>query len=176
MRKPDSLRSWLTACLPALAGHPDQLQVYVEAGRIAARKSRTLSFEYRYTLQILLCDHVGNADDVIVPLLAWIEKEQPELFSQDDNEPFTYEAEILDGDRVDLLISLDLTEPVLVNPRADGSGYDIEHPTQPDFTDEFPGVGASWLRQCYAGMETVQESSDPAAALTPEIPPDAPAS
>lgn len=172
MRKPDDLRAWLTGALPALAANPEQLQIYVDAGRIAARQSRTLSFAYRYTLNLLLCDYAGSADDVVVPLLAWIEKEQPDLLRRDDGEPFRYEAEILDGDRVDLLITIDLTENVLVEPKPDACGYIATPLAEPNFADEFAGVGASWLWQGYAGPEQVAQTTHPEAGpLTPGIPP-----
>lgn len=149
MRKADSLRRWLTAYLPDLKTHPDRLQIWVEGGRIGARKSRTLSFVYRYTLKVGIWDFAGDSDHIMVPLLAWIEKEQRELLRRDDNDPFEFEAELLDGDVSDILISIDLTENVLVLPRADGSGYDLEHPPEPALNDAFAGVSASF-QQAFA--------------------------
>ncbi|MGW8202644.1 phage tail protein [Sphingomonas sp. VDB2] len=154
MRKADSLRRWLTAYLPDLKTHPDRLQIYVEGGRIAARRSRSLSFVYRYTLKVGIWDFAGDPDHIMVPMLAWIEKEQRELLRRDDSDPFEFEAELLDGDVSDILISIDLTEPVLVLPRADGTGYDIEHPPEPDLTDAFAGVSASF-QQAFANDEPI---------------------
>ncbi len=154
MRKPDSLRQWLEACLPELKRHPDQLQVYVDDGSVRAQRGQTLSFAYAYTLAVLLTDYAGSPDQVVIPLLAWIEKEQPELLRREDRQPFQFEAEILDRKRVDLLIRLELTEPVVVTPRGDGSGFDISHPAPTD-TSTFPGVGASFLRDCFAASELV---------------------
>jgi hypothetical protein len=170
MRKADSLRRWLTAFLPDLKTHADRLQIYIEGGQINARRSHTLSFTYGYTLKALIMDFAGDADAIMVPLLAWIEKEQPQLLQRQDGQPFGFEAELLDGDVSDIEISLDLTEMVLVKPRADGSGYDIEHPPEPDFTDAFAGVGASFL-QGFGNAELLAQTSDPDAALTPAIPP-----
>ena len=152
MHKADSLRRWLTAYLPYLKTHPDRLQIYVEGGRIAARKSRTLSFVYRYTLKVGIWEYAGNSDHIMVPILAWIEKEQRELLRREDSDPFEFEAELLDGDVSDILISIDLTEPVLVLPREDGSGYDIEHPPEPELPATFAGVTASF-QQAFANDE-----------------------
>lgn len=154
MRKADSLRRWLTAYLPYLKTHPDRLQIYVEGGRIAARKSRTLSFVYRYTLKVGIWEYAGNSDHIMVPLLAWIEKEQRELLRREDSDPFEFEAELLDGDVSDILISINLTEPVLVLPREDGSGYDIEHPPEPELPITFAGVTASF-QQAFANDEPI---------------------
>lgn len=172
MRKPDSLRQWLTAFLPDLKTHPDRLAIYVEAGQISAQQSRTLSFAYAYTLKVGIWDFAGDADTIMVPMLAWIEREQPQLLHRRDVQPFTFEAELLDSETSDILISIDLNESVLVIPRADGSGYDIEHPPEPSFADAFDGVTASFL-QGFGNAELLVETADPDADLTPAIPPDA---
>lgn len=151
MRKADSLRRWLTACLPAdFRDHPDRLQIYIEGGQIASRQSQTLSFVYQYTLKALIMDFSGDADRLMVPMLAWVSKEQPQLLRRQDGQPFGFEAELLDAETADIEISLDLTEAVIVNPRADGSGYDVDHPAEPDFTDAFAGVNASFT-DAFAG-------------------------
>jgi hypothetical protein len=152
MRKADSLRRWLTACVPEFKMHPDRLQIYLESGQVAARQSRTLSFVYQYTLKALVMDFAGDADTLFIPVLAWIEKEQPQLLRKSDSLPFAFEAELLDSETSDIEISIDLTENVIVTPRADGSGYDTAHPEEPDFTDAFAGVAASFS-EAFAGDE-----------------------
>lgn len=146
MRKADTLRAWLTAYLPELKAHPDRLQIWVEGGRISARRSRTLSYGYSYQLKVGLWEFAGNADHLIVPILAWIEREQPQLLRREDGEPFGFECELLDGDMSDVLISIDLTETVTVTPRADGSGYDIVHAPEPPQIDAFAGPAASFAQ------------------------------
>ncbi len=170
MRKADSLRRWLTAYLPELKTHPDRLQIYIEGGSINARQSRTLSFSYAYTLKALLMDFAGDADAIMVPLLAWIEKEQPQLLKRNDSQPFTFEAELLDGDVSDIEISLELTEHVVVNISTNGAGYEVDHPPEPDFTDAFAGVGASFL-QGFGNTDLLAQTADPDAVLTPLVPP-----
>lgn len=172
MRKPDSLRKWLTASLPEYKTHPDRMQIYIDAGRIAARRSGTPSFSYRYTVKIGLWDYAGDADRIIIPLLAWIEREQPQLLRREDQEPFAFEAELLDSETSDILISLDLTENVLVIPSEDASGYHIDHPPEPALPAIFPGVSAR-LWQGFGNADLLAETADPAAVLTPAIPPDA---
>lgn len=145
MRKADSLRRWLTACLPDdFKDHPDRLQIFVDSGSIASIRSRTLSFVYRYTAKVFIADFAGDADRLMVPLLAWIEKEQPQLLRKQDGEAFTFEAELLDSETSDIEFSIDLTESRLVKARPDGSGYDIERPAEPSFADAFADVAASF--------------------------------
>ncbi|WP_313228565.1 phage tail protein [Sphingobium yanoikuyae] len=153
MRKADSLRQWLTAYLPEYKTHPDLLHVWIEGGQVEARRSRSLSFTYRYTLKIGLWEFAGNADHIIVPLLAWIEKEQPQLLRRDDSQPFDFECELLDGDLSDVLISIDLTEAVVVTPNQGGTGYDITHPPEVGLVDSFPGVTASFAMIVANGEE-----------------------
>lgn len=170
MRKANDLRKWLTAFLPDLKANPENLRIYLDAGQINARRSRTLSFSYGYSLKVSVFDFAGDPDTLVVPILAWIEKEQPQLLDRKDGQPFTFEAEPLDSEKFDIEISIDLTENVLVIPRADGSGYDVNHPAEPDFSDSFAGVKASFL-QGFGNTELLAQSEDPDAALTPEVPP-----
>ncbi|MEO7469418.1 MAG: phage tail protein [Sphingobium limneticum] len=154
MRKADSLRQWLTAFLPDLKTHPDRLHIWVEGGQIGTRKSRTLSFAYAYTLKVGIWEFAGDADTIMVPMLAWIEKEQPQLLHRSDSQPFGFEAELLDSEASDIVISIDLTEPVLVLPREDGSGYDVQHPPEPDYSGGF-GDGGATFSEVLAGAEPV---------------------
>ncbi|WP_159977777.1 MULTISPECIES: phage tail protein [unclassified Novosphingobium] len=154
MRKADSLRRWLTAYIPDMKTHPDRMQIYVEGGTIASRQSRTLSYVYQYTLKVLICDFAGDTDTLMVPVLAWIAKEQPQLLRRQDSAPFTFEAELLDSETSDIEISIDLTENRVVTARPNGSGYDIERPEEPSFVDAFEGVNASFSG-IFAGHETL---------------------
>lgn len=170
MRKADSLRQWLTAFLPDLKTHPDRLQIYVEGGQISARQSRTLSFAYAYTLKVGIWDFAGDANTIMLPMLAWIEKEQPQLLRRSDSQPFSFEAELLDSEASDILISIDLTENVIVQLRDDSSGYDMTHTAEPNLADEFEGIGPTFL-QGFANTDLILETSDPDAELTPGVPP-----
>lgn len=154
MRKADSLRRWLTAYIPDMKIHPDRMQIYVEGGTIASRQSRTLSYVYQYTLKVLICDFAGDTDTLMVPMLAWIAKEQPQLLRRQDSSPFTFEAELLDSETSDIEISIDLTENRVVTARTNGSGYDIARPEEPSFVDAFEGVNASFSG-IFAGDETL---------------------
>lgn len=170
MRKGDSLRRWLTACLPDLKTHPDRLQIFFEDGGINARRSHSLAFSYGYSLKVLLTDYAGDPDNLMVPMLAWIEKEQPQLLMRQDSQPFTFKAELLDSEAYDIELSIDLTEAVLVQLADDGSGWNINHPPEPNFNAGFEGVTASFL-QGFGNVELLVETADPDAVLTPAVPP-----
>jgi len=131
MKKPNSLRAALTAALPSLARNPESLHLFADEGRVVAGGGKTLSFEYQYTLTLIVVDFADSSDAIMVPLLAWLRVNQPELFFNPDQrrDGFRFEAEILNHSAVDLAIKLPLTERVIVT--VDGPGYRIQHHDEP---------------------------------------------
>lgn len=135
MRKPDSLRAWLSGAIPSLKADPDRLQIFIEKGGLRSTGvpgvSGTLGVEYSYTCQLLLLDFAGDPDGVFIALIAWISTNQPELLQNFDRnrQGIAFECDILDGQKVDLQITLELTEAVLASARTEG-GYDVIHPEE----------------------------------------------
>jgi hypothetical protein len=132
MNKPSSLRQALVAALPDLARNPDSLLVFVDKGSVIATYAPGLSFEYSYTLNVILTDYAGDPDTVMVPLLMWVHANQPELLDNVDLRPdgITFEADIIHHDACDLSLSLKLTERVIVSEGNDGR-LDIVHVDEP---------------------------------------------
>jgi hypothetical protein len=113
LHKPASLRALLLAKVPAIRDNPEILSMFVDKGRVLARATGNLSFQYRYTLNLVVQDYAGEIDHLILPLLLWISREEPELLERAPQEPIRYESEILDGDSADVSIYLELSERVL---------------------------------------------------------------
>lgn len=69
-----------------------------------------------------------------MPLLAWLRRQQPELLTnlERGKDAIGFEADVLDGGKVDMALSLPLTERVIVKRNADDT-LDINHPDEPDF-------------------------------------------
>jgi len=156
--KPASLRAHLTAALPELRRDPERCEVFIDRGSIVATAAPGISFEYRYTLNLLLTDFAGHPDSVMVPLIEWIARHQPEMLANPSlREQIAFEADILANDLVDLDIKLPLTERVGVHPRA-GGGYDIEHYPEP--LPESAFEAQHW--RIYARDELVAEWDVPA--------------
>lgn len=134
MLKPNSLREHLVNAVPAFRTDPDKLAIYARNGRLVCAGARSLSFEYHYTLNIVVLDYALHADTVMVPVLAWLQRHQPEIF---DNEALRqkavrFEVEYLTANTVDLSVEIDLTERVLVSPRGTEPGhFDIKHVGEP---------------------------------------------
>lgn len=153
MIKPDSLRAHLTAALPELRRDPDKLLVFIDRGSLVGTYAPGLSFEYRYTLNLILTDYAGLPDAVMVPLLVWLAAHQPELLANPSlREQITFEVDVLANDKVDLDIKLPLTERVGVHARV-GGGYDVEHYPEPELEPYL--AAAHW--QLYVKDELVAE-------------------
>ncbi|EKQ6730601.1 phage tail protein [Escherichia coli] len=116
MLKPDSLRKTLTDAVPVLRTNPDMLRFYVDNGQIASTLATSLSFEKRYTLNVVVTDFTGELDLLLVPVLAWLRKHQPDIMTTDEGRKkgFTWIADINNDSSVDISISLMLTERTLV--------------------------------------------------------------
>jgi len=130
--KPESLRQHLAAAIPELATHPDRMLVFIENGTLHCTGSGSLSFEYRYSLNLVLIEYGGHPDSVMIPLLAWLSRHQPELLENPQRRPeLRFEVEVLANDRVDLSITLPLTERVGVVSHPEG-GYTATHFPEPE--------------------------------------------
>ena len=142
MLKPDSLRAILTAAVPDLRDEPKRLVMSIEKGSIRATAAPGLAFEYRYKLQLLLLDFAGHPDQIMVPLLAWVNINQNELLANADKnrDGISFEADMLDTDRVDIKIELALTERVTVARRDDG-GMNVTHLPEPLIALGYPAAG-----------------------------------
>ena len=138
MKKPEALKAVLLRDVPALAADATKLSMFVDKGRICARRIRSLAFEYRYTLSLVVMDYAGEVDDLIVPILAWVADQQPDLLERGEQEPFKFESEILDTNAADVSIEIELTERVLVE-RVDG-GLKVTHLGEPRLPDAFDGA------------------------------------
>jgi len=137
VKKPDSLKAVLLRAVKQLAEKPENLTLFIDRGTIRCRAG-SLSFEYAYTLNIVLQDFAGSIDTLIVPILGWIGDHQPKLLQKQDSQPFTFESEILDGDLCDISIDIALTERVRVTPAEGGvRGTHIDDTLPPD---AFAGV------------------------------------
>ena len=116
MLKPDSLRKTLTDAVPVLRTNPDMLRLYVDNGQIVSTLATSLSFEKRYTLNVVVTDYTFELDLLLVPVLAWLREHQPDIMTTDEGRKkgFTWIADINNDSSVDISISLMLTDRTLV--------------------------------------------------------------
>ncbi|MFN3881501.1 MAG: phage tail protein [Nitrincola lacisaponensis] len=126
MRKPAELREWLLASVRDLKNNPEKLQIFIDAGNLQARLQDSLHFEYQYTLNLIVTDFAADTDYLMVPLLAWVKVEQPEM----DIDAIRFQADIIDHLTIDISITLPLTERVLVT-KNDNGNYTTHHASEP---------------------------------------------
>lgn len=140
MLKPNSLRQHLAEAVPTLQRDPDRLAVFIRDGKLVTTGAGSLSFEYRYTLNLVLLDYGEHADAVMVPLLAWLRLHQPEIANNPElrEKAVRFEVEILNASTVDLSIEVDLSERVLVQRRAGTAAFDVRHVAEPPVLGETP--------------------------------------
>ncbi|MBS1206488.1 MAG: phage tail protein [Proteobacteria bacterium] len=117
MLKPDSLRKALADAVPVLKTNPEMLRLFVDSGNLVATLATSLSFEKRYTLNVVVTDFTGDADLLLVPVLAWLREHQPDIMETATGQAkgFTFEADLNNDSSFDISISLALTERTLVN-------------------------------------------------------------
>lgn len=132
MNKAVSFRRAIADAVPELHDDPDKLLVFVDAGRVIATNAPSLSFEYRYTLNTVITDFAGDADVVFVALIAWVRRNQSDLFANADDRQngIAFEVDHLTQTTCDLSIRLNLAESVVVGIDAAGART-IQHVDEP---------------------------------------------
>ena len=140
MKKPNQLREHLLQGLPHLAKNPDRLLIFVDEGRTVNTLANGLSFEYRYTLNLIITDFSEDLAGLMVLIYAWLRLNQPELMANLDKsrDSVKFVADILDNSRVDLSITLPLTERVIVK-EVDGQAV-YDYPAEPYATAVKPSM------------------------------------
>ncbi|WP_085598198.1 phage tail protein, partial [Pseudomonas sp. B6(2017)] len=126
--------------------NPDRLLIFIDNGKVRCTAAASLSFEYSYDLQVILTDFAGHPDSVMVPLLAWLRVNQSELLENLDKsaEGIKFEADLLDKSKVDMSLSLPLTERVVV--RTDDAGnVTISHPGEPQRNLDLADGPGEWI-------------------------------
>ncbi|UVL00508.1 phage tail protein [Pseudomonas sp. B21-048] len=144
MNKPESLRSHLLATIPELQHSPDRLLIFIDNGKVRCTAAASLSFEYSFDLQIILTDFAGHPDSIMLPVLGWVSVHQSELLENLNKsaDGIQFEADILDNSKVDLSLSLPLTERVVVG-NDDQGNTTIRHPGEPQRAVAF--LDPNWI-------------------------------
>ncbi|CAN7192408.1 phage tail protein [Trinickia sp. LjRoot230] len=141
MNKAISLRRALTEAAPSLAVDPDKLLVFIDAGNIVGTGAPSLSFNYVYTLNVIIEDFAGDADTLFVALMAWVRRYQPDILNNDDlrQSAIAFEVDQLTQTTADLSIKLKLTESVVVSVDASGART-VKHVDEPVYEWDVPGL------------------------------------
>ncbi|NEG80116.1 phage tail protein [Pantoea agglomerans] len=136
MNKPQSLRSALNKSVQYVADNPDRLHLFVDSGQLVATSAASLSWEYRYTLNVVITDFTGDQNLLMAPVLLWLRENQPDALQNSEARErlFLFEVDILGNDRCDISMDLKLTERVVATT-VDGK-ISIEAVPEPDAPEE----------------------------------------
>lgn len=117
MHKLKSLRQALIDAIPQLNANPERLQMSVGGGNIDTRQASSFSFEKRYALNAKVSGFTGDSEGFFVPVLAWLRENQPDIFTLDEGRKngYTFAVVLNDDDTMDITISVQLTERILVS-------------------------------------------------------------
>ncbi len=135
MRKLISLREHMTKALQhrGLKDNPADLHFAIPSGSTLAhgRGQADRAFEYKYTLVMGIFDCAWSFDEIMIPLLIWIERWQPDLLTLTAAKGgLAWEVEELDDAKSDILIRIPISETISLKLREDG-GHDLTRPEEP---------------------------------------------
>lgn len=136
MKKPNQIRAVIEQSNPAFINNPERLQLFVDQGQIISTGTTSLSFEYSYTLNVIITDYADDIARIIVPLLAYLKINQPELFEnpQRRENGIKYNLDYNNNDTLDLSIDIQLTERVVA--KSQGDSTEIKYAAEPIWDKE----------------------------------------
>lgn len=116
MKKPASLREHLSKNIPGLMTDPENFIVFITNGNWRVKRGKSLSFTFTYDLLMLFKDFSLDPAIVFAHLIEWLEINQHELISNPDKlfDGMSFEVEPITHETADILITLKLTEDVIV--------------------------------------------------------------
>jgi hypothetical protein len=114
---------------------PDKLHLFVDKGSLVATGASSMSWEYRYTLNVVIEDFSGDQNLLMAPVLLWLMENQPDAINNPElrEKLFSFEVDILRNDICDISLELQLTERILVSAKGGTSTVKAEpEPEEPE--------------------------------------------
>ncbi len=139
MKKLTNLRKYLSSKIKFLHDNPESLYLFVENGRVISTLAQTPSYEYEYTVNIIIERYSGDQDILIAVVNDWLRQHQSDIAANPSKrqQDFKFEAVILDNSTAHISIDLNLTERVLA--KDDNGKWVIESISEPENPfDEWP--------------------------------------
>lgn len=136
MNKPKHLRQALNKAVPYLQANPDKLHIFIDNGSLVTTAAPSMSWEYRYVLNLVIEDFSGDQNLLMAPIIAWLQVNQSDAINNPDlrEKLFSFEVDILNNEACDISINLQLTERVIVS--SDGSISSVIVVDEPESPEE----------------------------------------
>ncbi|HEH9651966.1 TPA: phage tail protein [Pasteurella multocida] len=137
MKKPNQIRNVIEQSNPAFKSNPDLLQVFIDQGQIISTGAESLSFEYQYTLNIIITDYAEDIAKIIVPVLAYLKVNQPEIFENPQRREgaFKFVTDFNNNNTLDLSLEIKLTERVVQKGGENGE-INLKYAAEPTWGNE----------------------------------------
>lgn len=170
MNKPDSVRRHLSAALavayPEILTDPERLLVSVDKGKVASTGARlaggAVGARYDYDLVLTLIDFPAalGPNAVFLPLVSWLARHQPDVLQSYTTNPeaLRFELDVVASDKVDLQVTVSLSESVTAVRGQDGAFVFTTH-AEPE-ADEHVARAGETFRLVVDGV-TVAEWTEP---------------
>ncbi|EFS2881835.1 phage tail protein [Escherichia coli] len=130
MLKLNSLREALTSNCRWCKASPEKFTVFIESGGIETT-GESPSFLYRYNLVLFVMDFTESIDNIMLPVMAWLYRNQPDLLlNPEKNKSIKFSSAINDDDSADILLEIPVWERVIVRRNSDGT-VTAEHIGEP---------------------------------------------
>ncbi|HCT7709482.1 TPA: phage tail protein [Morganella morganii] len=132
MKKLNSIKDTLLKKIRYLSENPEKLYLFVDDGDIIATNEPSLSYEYSYSLNIILEAFPGDQNIVFAVVVEWVKQHQPDILANPDKRQngIRFEADILNNLSANISIDLKLTERVIVKEK-DGQ-YHVDAVPEPE--------------------------------------------
>lgn len=132
MKKLNSIKDTLLKKIRYLSDNPEKLYLFVDDGGIIATNEPSLSYEYSYSLNIILEAFPGDQNIVFAVVVEWVKQHQPDILANPDKRQngIRFEADILNNLSANISIDLKLTERVIVTEK-DGQ-YHVDAVSEPE--------------------------------------------
>ena len=116
MNKPKHLRQALNKAVPYLQANPDKLHIFIDNGSLVTTAAPSMSWEYRYVLNLVVEDFSGDQNLLMAPIITWLQVNQSDAINNPElrEKLFSFEVDILNNGACDISINLQLTELVIV--------------------------------------------------------------
>lgn len=137
MKKPDLLRSAITAMYPELVRNPDKLAMWIEQGTAHASKNGQRGFAWEYQLNVVYEDFTGAPEGLFFVVVDWLRDQQPDI-TQPNAPGFPFEVDIIDDKTFDVKMTLPLREIVVASAVERGWQLQVMAEQVPLFPDAEP--------------------------------------
>lgn len=116
MKKLSSIKDRLCQKIPYLKENPEKLYLFVDDGSIIATYEPSLSYEYSYSLNIIIEEFPDDQNIIFAVVMEWLKEYQPDILANPDKRDtgIRFEADILNSQSANISIDLKLTERVIV--------------------------------------------------------------